>query len=109
MLSVKEGDEKVLTPNMIMWGKDEHIVEDIEVEENQLTELYRGLNTARQHAWSRWQKEFVHSFMESHCISRDISCLPEVEKLCSSLEKKRTEVSGKRQRFYDLLNEKTML
>ena len=78
---MKEGDKKVLTPNMIMWGEDEHIVEDIEVEENQLTELYRGLNTARQHAWSRWQKEFVHSFMESHRISRDISCLPEVEKI----------------------------
>ena len=34
------GDEKVLTPNIIMWGQDAHIVEDIEVEENQLTKLY---------------------------------------------------------------------
>ena len=72
------GDEKVLTPNMIMWRQDAHIVEDIEVEENQLTKLFRRLNTARQHAWSRWQKEFVHSLMEPHRINKDISCSPEV-------------------------------
>ena len=71
-------DEKVLTPNIIMWGQDAHIVEDIEVEENQLTKLYRRLNTARQHAWSRWQKEYVHSLLESHRINRDVSCLPKV-------------------------------
>ena len=41
------GDKKVLTPNMIICGQDAHIVE---VEENQLTKLYRRLNTARQHA-----------------------------------------------------------
>ena len=41
------GNEKLLTPNMIMWGQDAHIVEDIEVEENQLIKLYRRLNTAR--------------------------------------------------------------
>ena len=29
------GNEKVLTPNMIMWGQDAHIVEDIEVVGNQ--------------------------------------------------------------------------
>ena len=61
-----------------MWGQDAHIVEDIEVEENQLTKLYRRLNTARQHAWSRWQKEYVHSLLESHRINRDVSCLPKV-------------------------------
>ena len=31
------------------------------------------------------------------------------EKLCLSLERKRTEMSRKRQTFYDLLKEKTML
>ena len=36
------------------------------------------MNTARQHAWLRWQKEYAHSLMESHRISRDVSCLPEV-------------------------------
>ena len=103
------GDEKVLTPKMIMWGQNAHIVEDIEVEENQLTKLYRRLNTARQHAWPRWQKECVHSLMKSHRINRDVSCLPEVGELCSSSERKRTEVSGKRQRFYDLFKERTVL
>ena len=75
------GDEKVLTPNIILWGQDAHIVEDIKVEENQLTKLYRRTNTARQHAWSRWQKEYVHSLMESHRINRDVSCLPEVREI----------------------------
>ena len=72
------GDGKVLTPNIIMWGQDTHIVEDIEVEENQLTKLYRRLNTARQRAWSRWQKEYVYSLLESHRINRDVSCLHKV-------------------------------
>ena len=72
------GDEKVLTPNMIIWDQDAHIVEDIEVEENQLTKLYRRLNTASQDAWSGWQKEYVHSLLESHRINRDVSCLPKV-------------------------------
>ena len=58
------GNEKVLTINMIMWGQDAQIVEDIEVEKNQITKLYRRLNTARQHAWSSWQKEYVHSLMK---------------------------------------------
>ena len=75
------GDEKVLTPNIIMWGQDAHIVKDIEVEENQLTKLYRRLNTARQHASSRWQKEYVHSLLESHRINRDVSCLPKVREI----------------------------
>ena len=59
-------------------GSSVHIVEDIEVEENQLTKLYLRMNTARQHAWSRWQKKYVHSLMESHRINGDVSCLPEV-------------------------------
>ena len=40
-----------------------------------------SLNTARQHAWSCWQKENVRGLMESHRINRDISCLPEVGKI----------------------------
>ena len=103
------GDEKVLTSNMIMWGQDAHIVEDIEVEENQLTKLYRRLNTARQHAWSRWQKEYVHSLMESHRINRDVSCLPEVGEIVLIVGEEMNKGEWKKAKVYDLLKERTML
>ena len=64
------GEKKVLTPNTIMWGQDTHTLEDIEVEDVEITKFHRRLCKARQHAWSRWQKEYIHGLMESHRINR---------------------------------------
>ena len=58
------GEEQVLTPNIIMWGKDSHILEELEVEEDNVSKMYRRMKNARQHVWSRWSKEYVNSLIE---------------------------------------------
>ena len=73
-----DGEDRVLTPNMVMWGQDSHILEDIEVEDANLMKFDRRLQNARQHAWSRWQKEYIHGLMESHRITRVDTQPPEV-------------------------------
>ena len=50
-LTYVEGDNEesqVLTPSMIMWGKNCHILEDIDVEENDLAKMQGRLSNARQ-------------------------------------------------------------
>ena len=61
------GEEQVLTPNIIMWGKDSHILEELEVEEDNVSKMYRRMKNARQLIWSRWSKEYVSSLMDYHC------------------------------------------
>ena len=68
----------MLTPNTIMWGQDSHTLEDIEVEDVEITKFHRRLCKARQHAWSLWQKEYIHGLMESHRINRVNTPPPEV-------------------------------
>ena len=72
------GDEEVLTPNSIVWGQQSHILQDIEVEDEELKKFNRRLVKAREHAWTRLRKEYIHGLMESHRINRAKSQLPEV-------------------------------
>ena len=72
------GDEEVLTPSSVMWGQQCHTLEDFEVEEEDLTKFNRRLTKAREHAWSRLQKEYIHGLMESHRINREKTLPPEV-------------------------------
>ena len=65
-----EWEPQVLTPNVIMWGQNAHEIRNIEVDEDETTKLYRRLNNAREHAWRRWKKEYVHGLMEAHRIKR---------------------------------------
>ena len=65
-----EGEPQVLTPNVIMWGQNAHEIRNIEVDEDETTKLYRRLNNAREHAWRRWKKEYVHGLMEAQRIKR---------------------------------------
>ena len=73
------GEEQVVTPNIIMWGMDSHILEELEVEEDNVTKMYRRMKNARQHVWSRWSKEYVNSLMEYHRMNKK-NCmrLPEI-------------------------------
>ena len=73
------GEEQVLTPNIIMWGKDSHILEELEVEEENVSKTFRRMKNARQHVWSRWSKEYVNSLMEYHRMNKK-NCmrLPEI-------------------------------
>ena len=53
-----------------MWGQGAYILEDIEVEDEELTRFHRRLHNAKQHAWTLWQREYLHSLMESHRVKR---------------------------------------
>ncbi len=80
-LTYVEGDNEesqVLTPSMIMWGKNCHILEDIDVEENDLTKMQRRLSNARQHVWQRWKKEYLYSLMGVHRITKSNTCIPKL-------------------------------
>ena len=66
----EEGEPQTLTPNILMWGQNAYDLEDIEVDEEEVTKLHRRLKNAREHAWSRWQNEYVHSLMEAHRVNR---------------------------------------
>ena len=75
----ESGEEQVLTPNIIIWGKDSQTFEDIEVDEDKATRMYKRLKNAREHVWSRWSKEYITSLMEVHRINRKKSPrLPEI-------------------------------
>ena len=69
------GEEQVLAPNIIMWGKDSHILEELEVEEDNVLKMYRRMKNARQHVWSPWSKEYVDSLMEYHQRIRRTVCV----------------------------------
>lgn len=72
------GEEQVLTPNLIMWGQDAHIIEDIEADLDEVSKIHRRLMEKKQHAWRRWKTEYIHSLMESHRISKGTDRHPEV-------------------------------
>jgi sporulation protein YlmC with PRC-barrel domain len=72
------GEEQVLTPNVIMWGQNSHTVEDIEIEGDEVSKLHARLMLKRQQVWQRWKKEYVHSLMESHRVHIGVSRVPEI-------------------------------
>ena len=74
----ESGEDQVLTPNLVMWGQGAHILEDIEVKDDELTKFHRRLNNAKQNTWSQWQREYLHSLMDSHRVKRIDAHVPEV-------------------------------
>jgi hypothetical protein len=72
------GEEEILTPNIIMCGQNSHHIKDIEIEDDEVTKMYKRLNDARQHGWQRWKREYIHSVMESHRINRKNAPFPEI-------------------------------
>ena len=72
------GEDQVLTPNVIMWGQNSHILEDIEVESESFAKFQRRLQHAREHAWRRWSRGYVRSLMEQHRMKRSDAAIPGV-------------------------------
>jgi hypothetical protein len=72
------GEKQVLTPNVIMWGQKSHTVEDIEMEGVEVSKLHARLMLKRQQVWQRWEKEYVHSLLESHRVHRGVGRVPEI-------------------------------
>ena len=48
----------------------------IDIKTKARSKFQKRLNTARQHAWDRWHKEYIHSLMESHRIIKGDGQLP---------------------------------
>lgn len=56
------GEEEVLTPNTILWGRNVYPVEDTEGSEaEKLTRMTKRLEDAKVHAWKRWKREYVQA------------------------------------------------
>ncbi|XP_068714274.1 uncharacterized protein [Montipora foliosa] len=70
------GEERVLTPNGLMWGQNAHPIEGEDEEET--SALNKRLREAKNHAWKRWRHEYVHSLMETHRINRKTAKVPEI-------------------------------
>ena len=70
--------EEVLTPNVIMFGQNAHQIENIEVKDDEVTKMFKRQQEAKQHAWQRWKREYLHSLMESHRINRKDAPYPEI-------------------------------
>ena len=61
------------------WGRDAYPVEDTEGSEaEKLTRMTKRLEDAKAHAWKRWNREYVHSLMESHRLNRERGSTPKV-------------------------------
>ena len=76
-----EGEEEVLTPNVIMWGRDAYPIEDIELIEDdkeKLTKMNKRLEEAKAHARRRWKREYIHSLMEGHRLNKEGGATPVV-------------------------------
>ena len=69
------GEERVLTPNGLIWGQNAHPIEG-EEDEEETSVLNKRLREAKNHAWKRWRHEYVHSLMETHRITCKTAKVP---------------------------------
>ncbi|XP_068671091.1 uncharacterized protein [Montipora foliosa] len=76
-----EGEEEVLTPNVIIWGRDAYPIEDIELIEDdkeKLMKMNKRLEEAKAHARRRWKRGYIHSLMEGHRLNQEEGATPVV-------------------------------
>ena len=71
------GEERVLTPNGLMWGQNAHPIDGREDEE-ETSAVNKRLREAKNHSWKRWRHEYVHSLMETHRITRKTAKIPDI-------------------------------
>ncbi|CAB4026448.1 Hypothetical predicted protein [Paramuricea clavata] len=69
-------EEQILTPNTMLWGQNSYALGELSEERDE--SLYKRLTMARQHAWSRWQREYIHGLMEYHRVNKSPSAVPEI-------------------------------
>ena len=84
----------MLTPNVILWGRDAYPVEDIKNSEaEKLMKMSKRLEDAKAHVWKRWKTEYVHSLMESHRMNKETATTPKVGEIVLVVgdEKNRSE------------------
>ena len=73
-----ESETQVLTPNVIMLGGNAYPIEETEENTDELTAMNKRLVNAKQRAWQRWKKEYVHALIEVHRSRTTGGRVPEV-------------------------------
>jgi hypothetical protein len=72
-------EQQILTPNTILWGQNSYALGELnEQEDDEVSRLHKRLTLARQHAWSRWQREYIHGLMEYHRVNKNTSPVPQI-------------------------------
>ncbi|XP_028415673.1 uncharacterized protein LOC114539152 [Dendronephthya gigantea] len=71
-------EEQVLTPNVILWGQNACTIEPDETFDDEISKVQKRLEVAKQHAWSRWRKEYVHGLMEYHRVNKSRNEVPQI-------------------------------
>ena len=89
----ESGEEEVLTPNVLIRGRNTYLLDDIENDVDELTKMQKRIAKAKNNAWKRWQREYVHSLMESQRVNGKPVNAPEVGEvvLVVGEEKNRSE------------------
>ncbi|XP_028410919.1 uncharacterized protein LOC114533573 [Dendronephthya gigantea] len=89
----ESGEEEVLTPNVLIRGKNTYLINDVENDDDELTKMQRRIAKAKNNAWKRWQREYIHSLMESQRVNGKPVNAPEVGEvvLVAGEEKNRSE------------------
>ena len=90
---------------VLLQGQNAHPIEGEEDDEGTSAPNKR-LREAKNHAWKRWRHEYVHSLMETHRITRKNATVPDVGETVLIVA---AEESGKRERLYDIFEEKMEL
>lgn len=72
------GEQQVLTPNILIRGENSHMFDDVGDEEDEITKLQRRLKKAKDDAWKRWKREYVHSLLESQRVNNKVVEAPQI-------------------------------
>ena len=99
-----EGEEEaVLTPNVILWGRDVYAVEDTESSDaEKLTRMARRLENAKANAWKCWKRQYVHNLLESHRLNKETGTIPQVGEIVLIIGDERTAENGERVKWFVL-------
>ena len=89
----ESGEEEVLTPNVLIRGRNTYLLDDIENDVDELTKMQKRIAKAKNNAWKRWQREYIYSLMESQRVNGKPVNAPEVGEvvLVVGEEKNRSE------------------
>ena len=100
------GEDRLLIPNVIMWGQGAYTIDDDTEDEEELRGFEKRLNQARQRAWSRWKREYIHSHMEFDRIQKGRSQLPEIGEIALIVGEEKNRGQWKKARVVKLIKGK---
>ena len=90
----ESGEEQVLTPNVLIRGENTYLINnDMKSDDDELTNMQKRITKAKANAWKRWQREYIHSLMESQRINGKPAKAPEIGEIVLVIgeEKNRSE------------------